>query len=197
MIKTYRDYKEYLKCDMARNVELRDKNMLFEFLKGNIRAYEKYRFLKNLRFMEYCENNFKNGGVFFKLLYIIQKHRFQRCQIRTQIFIHPNVFGPGLNIEHPGFQWADESTAAGENITILPRVLLGKKDGRAYKGCIRIGDNVYIGTGVTILGPVKIGSNVLIAAGSVVIKDIPDNCMVAGNPAIVKKYNYRKYPNGK
>lgn len=62
MIKTYREYKEYLKCDMARNVELRNKNMLLEFLKGNIRAYEKYRFIKNLRFMEYCENHLKNGG---------------------------------------------------------------------------------------------------------------------------------------
>ena len=87
-----------------------------------------------------------------------------------------------------GFQWADESTIAGKDVTILPRVLLGKKDGRAYKGCIRIGDNVYIGTGVPILGPVNIGSNVIIAAGSVVIRDVLDNCMVAGNPAVIKKY---------
>jgi len=122
-----------------------------------------------------------------EIIYIIEKHIFQRLQMRTQIFIHPNVFGPGLNIEHPGFQWADESTVAGKNITILPRVLLGKKDGTAYKGCIKIGDNCYIGTGVTILGPVRIGNNVTIAAGSVVIHDVPDNCMVAGSPAVVKK----------
>lgn len=44
-----------------------------------------------------------------------------------------------------------------------------------------------IGTNVTILPKVKIGSNVIVAAGSVVTKDIPDNCMVAGVPAVVKK----------
>jgi serine O-acetyltransferase len=37
------------------------------------------------------------------------------------------------------------------------------------------------------LGPVKIGNNVIIAAGSVVTHDIPDNCMVAGVPAVIKK----------
>lgn len=52
---------------------------------------------------------------------------------------------------------------------------------------ILIGDNVYIGTGTTILGPVTIGSNVVIAAGSVVVKDIPDNCLVAGVPAKIIK----------
>ena len=189
MITTYKEYRKCLEYDFSKNVEIQGRNMFFEFLKGNIRAYEKYRFLKNLRFMEFCENNMKGrwGGV-GTLVYIFQKHYFQRLQIKTQIFIHPNVFGPGLNIQHVGFQWADESTIAGKDVTILPRVLLGKKDGRAYKGCIRIGDNVYIGTGVTILGPVNIGSNVIIAAGSVVIRDVPDNCMVAGNPAVIKKY---------
>ena len=52
---------------------------------------------------------------------------------------------------------------------------------------IQIGDNVYIGTGTTILGPVSIGSNVVIAAGSVVVKDIPDNSLVAGVPAKIIK----------
>lgn len=49
-----------------------------------------------------------------------------------------------------------------------------------------IGDNVRIGSNSTIL-PVKIGNNVVIGAGSVVTKDIPDNLVVYGNPARVKK----------
>lgn len=48
---------------------------------------------------------------------------------------------------------------------------------------IFIGDNCYIGTGATILGPVRIGDNVTIGAGAVVTKDIPSNVVVAGNPA--------------
>jgi len=62
MITSYREYKEYLKLDTSRNCELKDKNMLYELLKGNIRAYEKYRFLKHLRLMEYCENVLKSRG---------------------------------------------------------------------------------------------------------------------------------------
>ena len=46
-----------------------------------------------------------------------------------------------------------------------------------------IGDNVSIGANVSIIGDIKIGNNVIIGAGSVVVKDVPDNCVVAGNPA--------------
>lgn len=50
-----------------------------------------------------------------------------------------------------------------------------------------IGDNVWVGARAVILPGVKIGNNVVVAAGSVVTKDIPDNRLVAGVPAIVKK----------
>ena len=64
MITTYKEYRKCLEYDFSKNVEIQGRNMFFEFLKGNIRAYEKYRFLKNLRFMEFCENNMKGrwGG---------------------------------------------------------------------------------------------------------------------------------------
>ena len=68
---------------------------------------------------------------------------------------------------------------------------------------IEIMDNVFIGCNSTILGGIKIGNNVVIAAGSVVTKDVPDNSVVAGNPAKVietfdeyleKRYNtYHSY----
>lgn len=52
-----------------------------------------------------------------------------------------------------------------------------------YSGCIEIMDNVFIGSNSIILPNIKIGSNVIIGAGSVITKDIPDNSVVAGNPA--------------
>ncbi|TAH65789.1 MAG: sugar O-acetyltransferase [Anaerolineaceae bacterium] len=53
---------------------------------------------------------------------------------------------------------------------------------------VEIGDNAWICAGVSIIGGVKIGSNAIIGAGSVVIKDVPDNVLVAGNPArIIRK----------
>ena len=47
-----------------------------------------------------------------------------------------------------------------------------------------------LGANVTMIGPVHIGNNVTVAAGAVVVKDVPDNCMVAGVPAkIIKQYD--------
>ena len=50
-----------------------------------------------------------------------------------------------------------------------------------------IGDNVTLGANVTIVGDVRIGNNVIVGAGCVVVKDIPDNCVVVGNPARIIK----------
>ncbi len=52
-------------------------------------------------------------------------------------------------------------------------------------GKVKIGNNVFIGMGSIILKGVSIGDNVIVAAGSVVTKDIPNNCVVAGNPSKV------------
>ena len=97
----------------------------------------------------------------------------------------PNTAGPGLHIVHPGFRRIDVMARIGKNCTVLPMVLLGKKRPEQRQSTISIGDNVYIGTGVTILGPVNIGNNVVIGAGAVVTKDIPDGCTVVGVPGHV------------
>ncbi len=52
---------------------------------------------------------------------------------------------------------------------------------------VEIGDDTWLGGGVVVCPGVKIGKRCIIAAGSVVIRDIPDDSMAAGNPAIVKK----------
>lgn len=51
-----------------------------------------------------------------------------------------------------------------------------------------IGDNVTLGANVVIIGDIHIGNNVIVGAGSVVVKDVPDNAVVAGNPARIIKY---------
>ena len=66
-------------------------------------------------------------------------------------------------------------------------------DGFAQKNTkpIIIGNHVWVGKNVLILKGVHIGDGAIIAAGSVVIRDVPENCMVAGNPAVVKKTNVK------
>ena len=67
-----------------------------------------------------------------------------------------------------------------------------KSDGRDYP---IIGDNVWILPGAAIFGPITIGSNVIIGANSIVISDVPDNCVVAGAPAkVVAPYDWKRYP---
>ena len=71
----------------------------------------------------------------------------------------------------------------GRDFYCLQLVTLGNgKSGRPT-----IGDNVSIYTGATVYGGIRIGNNVKIAAGSVVFHDVPDNCVVAGNPAVIVK----------
>ena len=61
---------------------------------------------------------------------------------------------------------------------------------REWARPVTIGDNCWIGGNATILPGVKIGNNVTIGAGSVVVKDIPSDCVAVGNPAkVVKKVN--------
>ena len=72
----------------------------------------------------------------------------------------------------------------GENFTCLQCTTLGYGNG----GRPTIGDKVSLGANVVIIGGINIGNNVTVGAGSVVVKDVPDNCVVAGNPAIVIRY---------
>lgn len=53
-----------------------------------------------------------------------------------------------------------------------------------------IGDGVWVGFGAVILSGIKIGSGAVVASGSVVIKDVPDNAIVGGNPARIIKYRF-------
>jgi len=77
------------------------------------------------------------------------------------------------------------------NCTIGHDTKIGKfteiSPGSNISGNCKIGAYSMIGTNATILPNITIGSNVIVAAGAVITKDIPDNCMVAGVPAIVKK----------
>ena len=78
----------------------------------------------------------------------------------------------------------------GRNCMIGQNTTIGGKSGW-YEVPV-IGDNVHISAGARILGPVRIGNNVIIGANAVVVKDVPDNCIVAGIPAKIIKEGISK-----
>ena len=81
-------------------------------------------------------------------------------------------------------------TVFGKNCTVYQNVTIGKKKFgfKEKKDHTEIGNNVTIYANASIIGCVDIGDNAIIGAGAVVLKDVPANAIVAGNPAKVIKY---------
>lgn len=114
----------------------------------------------------------------------------QRARRRTGIEIHPGAtIGAGLFIDHGMGIVIGETAEIGDNCTIYHQVTLGGTGKDTGKRHPTIGNNVLIGTGAKILGPVEIGDNSRIAAGSVVLQSLPANVTAAGVPAIVVRVN--------
>ena len=70
----------------------------------------------------------------------------------------------------------------GENCWVNQQVTIGHKD---KSGRPQIGNNVRITAGAKVLGNIKIGNHVTVGANAVVVKDVPDNCVVVGIPAYI------------
>jgi len=100
------------------------------------------------------------------------------CNIMTGTVITNDVFiGKGTLI-NPNCTISHDCVIA-EFVEISPGVNIA--------GNCKIGAYTALGTNATILPKITIGSNVIVAAGAVVTKDVPNNCMVAGVPAVIKK----------
>jgi len=98
--------------------------------------------------------------------------------------IHPAAaFGSGLMLDHATSIVAGETSVVGDNCSILHGVTLGGTGKSRGDRHPKIGKNVLIGAGATILGNITVGDGARIAAGSVVLKDVQPQCTVAGVPA--------------
>ena len=75
-----------------------------------------------------------------------------------------------------------ETTTIGDNCTIYHNSTLGGTGKDKYKRHPDLGNNVIVGCGAKVLGPIKIGNNVKIGANSVVLKEVPNNSTVVGIP---------------
>jgi serine O-acetyltransferase len=101
----------------------------------------------------------------------------------TGIEIHPAAsIGNGFFIDHGMGVVIGETATIGDNVTLYQGVTLGGTGFATGKRHPTVEDNVTIGSGAKLLGPITVGHGAKIGANSVVIHDVPPNSTVVGNP---------------
>lgn len=121
-----------------------------------------------------------------KRLYYLGRLLSHVSRFITGIEIHPGArLGPGFFIDHGMGVVIGETSEVGENVTLYHGVTLGGTSLKKEKRHPTLGNNVVVGAGAKVLGPVKVGDNARIGAGSVVVADVPPNTTVVGIPGKV------------
>ena len=111
-----------------------------------------------------------------------------KTRLKTGIEIHPGAkIGKGFVIDHGMGVVIGETTEIGNNVLIYQGVTLGGTGKETGKRHPTIGNNVVIGCGAKVLGPVNIGDNAKIAANAVVLTDVPPDSTAVGAPAKIIK----------
>lgn len=137
-----------------------------------------------------------------KNFYLVARILSQFGRFLTGIEIHPAAkIGFEFMIDHGMGVVIGETTEIGNNVTLYHDVTLGGRkmyDENSHKLEKRhptVKNNVIIGSGAQILGPITIGNNVKIGSNAIVIHDIPDDCTVVNKPAYIIKKSAQKNQN--
>ena len=166
----FRQLKEDIACVKSRDPAARSALEIF-FLYPGFMAIRLHR----------RANWFYRHGMFF-----IARWISQWASRKTGVEIHPAVkIGKRFFIDHGTGVVIGETAVIGDDVTIYQGVTLGGTGKDTGKRHPTIGNNVMIGAGAKVLGPLVIGDNSRIAAGAVVLSDIPSNSTAVGVPAKV------------
>jgi len=194
MIKTKEDLKKYLKEDLYVNLHINHltlKNKAKYTLYAN-ESYKVIKLLRALRYHEYYTNQSKIQCNLLKrwknsllLRYYSIKH--YRLEAKYGIKLGTNVLGYGVYIPHINSSIMIDCISIGNYCSLNAGVVIGRN--QTLDQSPVIGNNVTICLGSKIVRKVRIGNNVIVAPNSVVIDNVPDNCMVSGVPAKIVKTN--------
>ena len=138
--------------------------------------------------------NHRKAHWFFKhRMFFIARAISQRTSKRTGIEIHPGAqIGRRFFIDHGTGIVIGETTVIGDDVTLYQGVTLGGTGKDTGKRHPTLGNNVLVGAGAKVLGPLTVGDNTNIAAGAVVLDNIPENSTAVGVPARVVRRNGKR-----
>lgn len=122
------------------------------------------------------------GGL--RKLLALPIHKWKRTFGKINIGYRCQI-GYGLYIRHGGPCVVSDSAQIGNNCNLSQFVTIGSNEGKAAT----IGDNVYIGPNSCIVEDILVGDSVTIGAGTVVVKNVPPNATVVGNPAHIANFD--------
>lgn len=111
----------------------------------------------------------------------------------TGVEIHPAAkIGPELFIDHGSGVVIGETAEIGKSVTLYQGVTLGGTGFQRGKRHPTLGDNVTVGSGAKLLGPISVGDGAKIGANTVVVEDVPPSSTVVGNPGHPVKVEGRR-----
>lgn len=126
-------------------------------------------------------------------LYFLARCISQWCRLWTGIEIHPGAsIGRRLVIDHGTGIVIGETAEIGDDVLLYQQVTLGGTGKDVGKRHPTIGNNVMIGAGAKVLGPIQIHDNARVAAGAVVLQEVPENATAVGVPAQIVRVNGEK-----
>lgn len=179
MIKTYKELLDVIKKEKKLYFGNNRRKYLEKLLVRDKDIYI-FKFQKYLRKSEYCYNN--KSSIIHSILYLFYRMKKNRLGVKLGIEIWENTFESGLRIWHAGSIVVNGECKVGENCQLKGNNCIGNngKNNNAPK----IGDNVSIGNGAIIIGPIEIADETVIAAGAVVTKSFHEKgCVLKGVPA--------------
>lgn len=183
----------YIKEDFKRNLGNISVFKLLALRFYDSDGYRVVRYLKALRKYEYAINVQKRNFLGL-IIWAYRKFVWHRLSLKYNIVLPPNVIGYGFKVAHvTGGGIIVNCKSIGNYCSANAGVVVGNNGGQDKTAII--GDHVSMTVGCKVIGKVVIGNNVIVAPNSVVVKDVPDNCVVSGVPAKIIKQNGIKINN--
>lgn len=133
------------------------------------------------KIFNYLYKRAHGGNSIWKWVFIYYTQRILGCDIMPS-----TIIGEGFEIFHSAHASViSPGTIIGKNVSLRQNTTIGAKGFSGSEKSPIIMDDVTIGPNVCIIGAITIGKGAVIGAGAVVVKDVPENAIVAGNPAKV------------